>query len=203
MKPKTSRSQWYLNWLERMLGRLPNGALNSRPGGPPRFPARLRFSFDLAPLLSNFSRYVLLLLGNKSPLSFALNLFEKAVDLKLKVVEIFGRTLALFIGDFEASSMLGRLAHCLKHLARPWIDLKAASRELDCNLQVSEFPAENSDHLTSNSGHLVRWSAKLLHKECCPDHSSCNPSFRLVEKAAGRISLLQKFQKLHFCPIRF
>ena len=203
MKLRPIRSQWYLKLLERRFGRLPTGGLKSRPGGPPRFPARLRFSFVLAPLLSKFSRYVLLLLGNKSPLSFALNLFEKAVDLKLKVVEIFGRTLALFIGDFEASSMLGRLAHCLKHLARPWIDLKAASRELNCNLQVSEFSAENSDHLASNSGHLVRWSAKSLHKECCPDHPSCNPSFQLVEKAAGRISLLQKFQKLHFHPLSF
>ena len=88
MKPKTSRSQWYLKLLERMLGRLPTGALKSRSGGPPRFPARLRFSFVLAPLLSKFSRYALLLLGNKSPLSLALNSFEKAIDFKLKCFKL-------------------------------------------------------------------------------------------------------------------
>ena len=203
MKRRPSRSQWYLKLLERRFGRLPTGGLKLRSGGPPRFPARLRISFVLAPLLSKFSRYALLLLGNKSPLSLALNLFEKAVDLKIKVMKIFGQTLALFIGDSEASSMLGRLAHCLKHLTRPWIDLKSASRELNCKLQACDIPAENSDHLASNSGHLVRWSAKPLYKKRCPDHPSCNPTFRLVEKAAGRISLLQKFEKLHFSPIRF
>ena len=88
MKPMTSRSQWYLKWLERRFGRLSTEGLKSRPGGPPKFPARLRISFVLAPLLSKFSRYALLLLGNKIHLSFALNLIKKALDLKLKRFKI-------------------------------------------------------------------------------------------------------------------
>ena len=31
LKLRHSRSQWYLEWLERTLGRLPTGALKSRP----------------------------------------------------------------------------------------------------------------------------------------------------------------------------
>ena len=46
-------------------------------------------------------------MGNKSPLSFTLNLFEMALDLKLQCFKI--------LAEPEAPTALGRLAHWLKH----------------------------------------------------------------------------------------
>ena len=88
MKLRPIRSQWYLKLLERRFGRLPTGGLKLRLGSPPRFLARLRTAFKSTSLLPKFSKYALLLLGNKSPLSFTLNLIKTALDLKLKCFKL-------------------------------------------------------------------------------------------------------------------
>ena len=138
--------------------------------------------------------------GQQKPHAFEGQLLRKGPRFEAPTSPFFGRTLALFIGDFEASTALGRLAHWLRSLTRPWIDLDRASRGLDCKLQATPLSTEFFDTLASNFGHLVPWSVNSLHKRCFPDPFSCNPAFQLVGKAAGQISLLAKLSKIALWP---
>ena len=92
-------------------------------------------------------------MGNKSPLISSPNLIEKGLDLKLKNAKYFGQALALFIGQSEPSSTLGRLAHCLRSLNLPHIDLEAASSDRNRHLQVPNPFGRNPWWFFSNSGH--------------------------------------------------
>ena len=122
---------------ERSTGRLPNGGSKPRPAVPPPDSDDARSATKTAPKRLIFSRNDLQGMGNKSPLFASPNFPEKGLDLKLQVAPKFGQALALFIGQSEPSSTLGRLAHCLRSFTRPWIDLDRASSDRICNLQVS------------------------------------------------------------------
>ena len=186
--------------LQRSTGRRPNRGSKPRPAVPPPDSGDARSATKTAPKRLIFSRNDLQGMGNKSPLFLSPNLIQKCLDLKLPFLINFGHLEYLFIGIPEHPQALGRLVHCLKHIYLPQIGLDRALPDQNRHLQVSRQSAEFPTTLASNSGHHVRWSAKPLHKKCCPDTCSCNPAFQLAGKAAGRICLCQSFQNCTLAP---
>lgn len=96
MNYRLSRSQWYLKWLEMMVGSGSIGSSNSQPDDPPRALANLRISLDFVPSLTKLSRNVPLLSRIKTPLIPVLDSPSNAFNLSFKSLNL-SATLDLYL----------------------------------------------------------------------------------------------------------
>ena len=182
----------------------PNRRLKASAGGTAsqlrRSPKPLQTCFFALQIFQNASSGY----GQQKPLNCFAQFVQNDGQFEAPKLKIFGRALMLFIAKIEASNALSRLAHCLKRVYLPQIDLEGALSDRQSHLQASNHFGRIRGRIFLKSGHTGGRCRPCPLQRSIPDHPSCHPHGRISRnrrpETPGRIPIGQLFAKLHFGP---